>query len=156
MKKPLPDGAGEIFDLRMHKKMVPSEIVFVSMVGDLTDGNWIVYVDPNKNPESYEWIWARDLQICLVYDTSIHRDLVKHYAETIAKAKPNGGYMSGDTFQGYLYLWNVDKQAGAHLTYTPEINGDIELGLTTHPPETQYRRVHSYEMEYLKGVDSVK
>jgi hypothetical protein len=156
MKKPLPDGAGEIFDLRMNKKMVPNEIVFVSMVGDLSDGNWIVYVDTNKNPESYEWIWARDLQICLVYDASVHRDLVKHYAETIAKAKPNGGYIATDNFHGYLYLWNVNKQAGAHLTYRPEINGDIELGLITHPAEAVYRRVYDYELEFLLGVDSVK
>jgi len=156
MKRPMPSGASEIHDLRVSKKMVPNEIVFVSMVGDLVDGNWVVYVDINKDPESYEWIWAVNLQICLVYDTSVHRDVVKHYAETIAKAKPNGGYISGDSFHGYLYLWNVDKQAGAHLTYTPEINGDIELGLTTHPAEAVYRRVYPYEMEFLKGVDSVK
>ena len=156
MKNPLPDGAGEIYDLRINKKMVPNEIIFVSMVGDLVDGNWIVYVDPNRNPETYNWIWARDLQICLVYDASIHRDMVKHYAETIAKAKPNGGYMTGDKFHGFLYLWNVDKQAGAHLTYTPEIYGDIELGLTTHPAQTFYRRVYDYELEFLLGVDSVK
>ena len=102
MKNPLPDGAGEIYDLRINKKMVPNEIIFVSMVGDLVDGNWIVYVDPNRNPENYNWIWARDLQICLVYDASIHRDMVKHYAETIAKAKPNGGYMTGDKFHGFI------------------------------------------------------
>jgi len=156
MKNPMPDGASAIYDLRMHKKMVPNEIVFVSMVGDLTDGNWIVYVDPNKNPQDYNWIWARDLQICLVYGASIHRDIVKDYAETIAKAKPNGGYIATDNFHGYLYLWNIDKQAGAHLTYRPEINGDIELGLITHPAEAVYRRVYDYELEYLLGVNNVK
>ena len=84
MKRLMPSGASEIHDLRVSKKMVPNEIVFVSMVGDLTYGNWIVYVDINKNPESYEWIWAVNLQICLVYDTSVHRDIVKHYAETVS------------------------------------------------------------------------
>ena len=59
MKNPLPDGAGEIYDLRINKKMVPNEIIFVSMVGDLVDGNWIVYVDPNRNPETYNWISSR-------------------------------------------------------------------------------------------------
>jgi len=38
----------------------------------------------------------------------------------------------------------------------PEIYGDIELGLTTHPAQTVYRRVYDYELEFLLGVDSVK
>lgn len=155
MKTEMPSGAEEIHDLRIRKKIVPNETVFVSLVGDLHDCNWIVYVSPDIDPRNYDWRWVRNLSICLVYGSMIHRDIVKDYAETIAKYKPNGN-ADGDPFNGYLFLWNADLQAGAHLTYTPEIYGDIELGLTNFPAETVYRRVYPYELHFLKGVEIVK
>lgn len=152
MKRPLPDGAGEIYDLRIRKKIVPNEIVFVSLVGDMLQSNWIVCVNSNQRPEFYDWTWVRNLQICLVYDSTIHKDIVKDYAETIARCKPNGGYMSNNNFSGFLYLWNIEKKAGAHLSYTPEIIGDIDLGITTIEAECHYRRLWSSEVQYLEGV----
>lgn len=156
MKNPLPDGASEIYDLRVNKKMVPNDTVFISLVGDLYDCNWVVYASPDKSPSNYDWRWVVNLRICLVYGASVHRDIVKDYAETIARYKPNGGYSINDTFHGFLYLWNADKQAGAHLTYAPEIYGDAELNLTNFPAEVTYRRVYPYELHFLNGVEIVK
>lgn len=152
----LPDGDAQmIWDMRLLK-MKPSEMVMVSLIGELADGTWQIFPAADIHPKNYDWRWVRDLQICLVYDSTCHKDRVKSTALEIAKGKSSGDQGKSNGFQGSLYLWNVSLGAGAHMTHTPEILGDPELMLPTHPEEIVYRNLFPYEIPFFTSIESPK
>lgn len=153
--KILPEVAEIIYQNRIQKKIVPNEIVFVSLVGDLIDGNWQIVANPNTDPAKYDWRWVVDLQICLVYNSTISSELVKSFAKEIVKHLPNQ-HSVRDNFHGYLYLWNTEKQQGAHLTYHPAVMGDASIELEDIPECMSYRKLFKYETSFLDGVSHVR
>lgn len=152
--KMLPIGdTQKLWDLRMMN-LKPNEMVLVSLIGDLTEGNWQIFPGADVHPKNYEWRWATDLQICLVYDSTCHKDRVKATALAIAKHHSVGDQAKSNGFHGSLYLWNTSLKAGAHMTYTPEIPGDPHLDLQTHPEETKYRNLYHYELPFFTSIES--
>jgi hypothetical protein len=152
--KPLPSGDTEkLWDLRMMK-FKPNEMILVSLIGDLTEGTWQIFPSADVHPKNYDWRWAMDLQICLVYDSTCHKDRVKAIALEIAKHKSVGDQGKSDGFHGSLYLWNTSLKAGAHMTHTPEILGDPDLDLPTHPEEIKYRNLYHYELPFFTSIES--
>ena len=149
-----PDGdARRLWDMRISGYK-SEEMIMVSLIGVLTTGNWQIYPSSDVHPKRYEWRWARDLQICLVYDSTCNKDRVKAIALEIAKNHSRGDQHKADGFTGSLFLWNVSLKAGAHMRHTPEIVGDQNLQLPTHPEVTIYRNLFAYELPSFLDIES--
>lgn len=152
--KILPDGAQRIWDSRLAG-FKPSEMVLVSLVGDLVDGNWQIFLSSSVHPRDYEWRWVRDLQVCLVYDSTCSQDRIKETALEIAKNKSIGEDSISNGFHGSLFLWNVSVEKGAHMKHTPEIHGDPFLSLPSHQEEIKFRGLYPYEIPFFQGIKNV-
>jgi hypothetical protein len=149
-----PGGdAQKLWDMRISG-FKPTEMIMVSMIGELTTGRWQIYPNQEVHPKNQEWRWVRDLQICLVYDSTCNKDKVKAFALEIAKNKSVGDQESSRGFIGSLFLWNTSLKAGAHMTHTPEIIGDPNLLLPTHPETNIYRNLFPYEVPFFLDIES--
>jgi hypothetical protein len=149
-----PDGdAMKLWDMRISG-FKPNDMVMISLIGELTTGRWQIYPSPEVHPKKYEWRWVRDLQICLVYDSTCNKDKVKAIALEIAKNKSIGDQAKTDGFTGSLFLWNTSLKAGAHMKHTPEIHGDPSLMLPNHPEEIVYRSLSPYEVPFFLDIES--
>ena len=148
-----PEGdAKRLWDMRVSG-FKPNEMIVISLVGEVSGGRWQIFPSAEVHPKNYEWRWVRDLQICLVYDSTCHKDRVKAVALEIAKNKSIGDQTTTDGFHGSLFLWNTSLNAGAHMRHRPEILGDPNLLLPTHPEEIVYRNLFPYEIPSFVEIE---
>ena len=92
----IPNGAQRIIDLRMRGE-IPADLVIVSLVGPLPDGNPIVIAD---GPE-YDWRFCRNLPVCIFGKVGI----------------PNSqtAIAVGACLPSKLFLWDVEAREGADV-----------------------------------------
>jgi hypothetical protein len=110
-----PGGdAQRLWDMRISG-FKPTEMIMVSMIGELTTGRWQIYPNQEVHPKNQEWRWVRDLQICLVYDSTCNKDKVKAFALEIAKNKSVGDRESSMGF--YRIFVFVEHQSQGWLTH---------------------------------------
>ena len=88
--------------------LAPSGLIIVSLIGRINDQNHTVYANPQK---SYDWLWARGLQICIYAAQEVQWQSI---ARSIASARPS-----------WLGLWDVDRHQGTDVFLLPHIS-DIE------------------------------
>lgn len=93
----LAEGSQRIIDLRMRGE-VPADLVIVSLVGALPDGNPVVLAD---GPE-YDWRWCRGLRICVFGKVGTPN---RQVAIAIGACLPER-----------LWLWDVEAKQGADVT----------------------------------------
>ncbi len=120
----IPKNADPIIAARL-KGRKPVELIRVSLVGPLSEGNHVVHAPPGK---AYDWRWTRDLDICL------HIGLSNDWVETlkaIALQRP-----------AHLNIWNTSDQWGAKVYLVPTA-GDLAL------PVKDWH----YELDFLPWLD---
>lgn len=93
----LPYGASQILESRM-KGGKPSDLVLVSLVGPLEDGNPVVLAD---GPE-YDWRFCRGLEVCIFGKVGTPN---RQTAMAIGMNLPRR-----------LYLWDVEAKEGTDVT----------------------------------------
>jgi hypothetical protein len=122
----LPLNAQPIVAARL-KGMKPDEMIRISLVGSLCNGNHVVHAKPGI---PHDWRWVRDLDVCLyVGPTMDWADTLK----AIALHRP-----------AHLSLWNSYEHWGAKVYLVPT-KDDIE----------QCRSVPQweYELDFLPWMD---
>lgn len=153
MKPKLPVGADEIWDLRMKGKK-PSELVFISTIGELNSGNFQVYA-PKIGITDYDWRWVRDLSVCLVYDDSTPAKLASELTRAIARCAPNGGYTKFSPAFGYLWTWNAGRQTGQLINWWQGHAGIPELGIEDVKEQFEITPLSRWEKPSFEGVRAV-
>ncbi|USE81138.1 hypothetical protein NDR89_15570 [Cupriavidus gilardii] len=93
----LPHGAKPILEARMRAGAKPSDMVIVSLVGRLDEGNPVVVAD---GPE-YDWRFLRGLQVCLFGKPGTPN---RQVAIAIGACLPER-----------LWLWDVESKKGADV-----------------------------------------
>lgn len=152
MNPTLAYGAQQIWDMRMQGKR-PSEVVFISLIGELNEGNFQVLIDPSDRIQTFDWRWARDLGVCLVYHDKVPHQRVSELSKLLVRQAPNGGYVKPFTpSAGYLWMWDAVKQNGLLLTWFSGYLGIPELGIHPQPEEFQLTPMSRYDMASFKGV----
>ena len=152
MSAPLAYGAQQIWDMRMQGKR-PNEIVFVSLVGPLVDGNFQVLLDPADRISTFDWRWVRDLSVCLVYHDKVPHQRVSEVSKAVVRQAPNGGYVKPFTPTiGYLWMWDVIKQHGLQLTWHSGYLGIPELGIGNQPETFDLSPMSRFDRVAFKGV----
>lgn len=91
-----PNGAQRIIDLRMRGE-IPADLVIVSLVGPLPDGNPIVMAD---GPD-YDWRFCRGLPVCIFGKVGAPN---RQVAIAIGMNLPDR-----------VWLWDVEARAGADV-----------------------------------------
>lgn len=137
-------GAQPIWDMRLAGKK-PAEIVFVTMVGQLSAGQFNVDGRSGRL-ETLDWRWVRDLSVCVAFNGDTDKQRMGEVCKAILRCAPNGGYTS--TFNvnhGHLFLWNVAKQIGSVLTWWRGCKGLPEAGLPDMP--------ESFDVEPMSRAD---
>lgn len=109
-------GAQQIFDAR-KKGLKPAEMILVSLIGRINEQNHTVHANPRN---SYDWIWARGLQVCIYTSPGVEW---KPVARSIASERPS-----------FLAVWDADNRQGANVYLLPH-PADIDK------PKTQWRWV---------------
>lgn len=152
MNPTLAYGAQEIWDMRMQGKR-PNEVVFISLVGELNEGNFQVLIDPADRVGTMDWRWVRDLSVCLVYHPAIPHVRVSELSKLIVRQAPNGGYVKPFMpTAGYLWMWDVSKQNGFQLTWHSGYLGIPELGINNQPEDFIATPMSRLDLETFKGV----
>lgn len=152
MRRRLPDGAQEIWDLRMKGKK-PGDLIFISTVGWLNVDNPQIFVDYDQKPESYEWRWVRGLQVVLAHDSLLSGTPLLEYIREIARHLPNTmGYSGLVDRHGSICTWNVDAQGGQECDWYGEIKINIE-GFDDIPEDLTCRRLSIFEQRAWEGID---
>lgn len=152
MNPTLPYGAQEIWDLRMTGKR-PNEVVFVSLVGPLNDGNFQVLIAPSDRIQTFDWRWVRDLSVCLVYHDKVPHQRVSELSKTIVRQAPNGGYAKPFMPSiGYLWMWDVAKQNGFLLNWIDGHLGIPELGIKGESESFNLTPMGRFDLATFKGV----
>jgi hypothetical protein len=113
-------NAMPILDAR-KKGLKPVEMILVSLIGRINEPNYTVYANPTKQ---YEWLWARDLEVCIYASIGIQWH---HVARAVASVRPS-----------YLAIWDADRKQGANVYLLPHPD-DIE------EPQTAWR----WELDFL-------
>jgi hypothetical protein len=99
MSLPLPKGAYPIHQARLSGKR-PSEMVLISTVGPLDEGNPVVVFPAGDDPRQYDWRWSMGLPTALVFVESTKltaRVILEEILKSIASE---------------VYLWRADLQKG--------------------------------------------
>lgn len=140
----LPNGAQQIWDLRM-KRMKPSEIVFISVIGRIP-ANWQINIDLTDKFQDLEWRWVADLPTCLVFDETSNRKRLLELATVIARCAPNGGYVKpfNPNF-GYLWLWNAALGDAHLMQWWKGHEGLPELGIEDQPEQIEVFKASKFE-----------
>lgn len=92
----VPNGAQRIIDLRM-RGVVPDDLVIVSLVGPLPDGNPLILADGSD----YDWRFLRGLRVCIFGRVGTPN---RQTAIAIGRNLPER-----------LWLWDVDAREGADV-----------------------------------------
>jgi hypothetical protein len=152
MNPMLAFGAQEIWDMRMQGKR-PNEVVFVSLIGPLNDGNFQVLIAPSDRINAFDWRWARDLSVCLVYHDKVPHERVSELSKLLVRQAPNGGYANPFTpTAGYLWMWDAIKQNGLLLTWFSGYLGIPELGIANEPEMFDLSPMSRFDLPTFKGV----
>jgi hypothetical protein len=120
----LPQNAQPILQARL-KGMKPADMVIVSMIGPVATENPVVFA---KAGVSYDWRWARGLDLCLYLNAE------EEWPATlleIAKARPD-----------YLNLWSATEGWGAHVYLVP-----------THQDIVKPPFMWKFELDFLPWMD---
>lgn len=103
----IASNAQPILDAR-KKGLKPEELILVSLIGQINEPNHTVYAKPANQ---YEWLWARDLQVCIYATSGVPwRDV----ARSIASVQPS-----------YLAIWDPERKQGAEVSLLPSL-ADID------------------------------
>ena len=119
-----PTNAEPIIAARL-KGRKPAELIRVSLVGAICEGNHVVYADPAI---AYDWRWSRDLDVCL------HIGAQPDWADTlkaIALQRP-----------AHLSIWNTAEKWGAKVYLVPTVD-DLSY------PVSDWL----YELDFLPWLD---
>lgn len=92
----LPPGARSILESRI-KGDKPSDLVIVSLVGSLPDGNPVVLAD---GPE-FDWRWCRGLEICIF--------------GKVGTPNRQTAIAIGMNLPAKLFLWDVEAKVGTDV-----------------------------------------
>lgn len=147
----LPRGASRIWDMRVNG-MKPNEIVFVSAVGPLRDGNFQVLLDSLDKAEQLDWRWVIDLSVCLAYDNHVDPRKLSRLARHIVRHSPNGGVTKFNPNFGYLWLWNTEKQAGALMSYWKGHDGIPLMHIPAEPESLEVQPMSRLDRHSFEGV----
>lgn len=149
--RPLPHGAKEIWDLRL-KRVKPGEIVFVSVIGELPV-RWQVNLKLADKFENFEWRWATDLSVCLVYDETVNRKRLFQLATTIVRNAPNGGYVRPfNAHFGYLWLWNAALGDAHLMQWWNGYHGVPEFGIDDQPEQIEVMKASKFEQKLFEEI----
>lgn len=102
MSMHLPSGAYPILKARLSGKK-PAEMVLISTIGELNEGNPVVTFPQGDDPRQYDWRCLMGLETAVVFVES-----TKLTARVIASrllAAPAG-------LGEQVYLWRADQQKG--------------------------------------------
>jgi len=102
MDKFLPYGGQEIALLRMAGKR-PADMVIVSFIGPLREGNPVVIARPER---SYDWRFLRRLEVLIVAASSIPAHVLKRHIDGILQFDPD-----------YLGVWLADRKDGFNVAW---------------------------------------
>lgn len=147
----LPDGAQEIWDMRMQRKK-PNEIVFVSLIGPLNSGNYQVFINDKDRVEQLDFRWVIDLSVCIVFNNRVPNARVSELVKAIARHAPNGGYSQFNKSFGYLWLWDASKQDGFLVSWWAGVTGIPELDIPTQPEDFTKYKLSRWERISFEGV----
>lgn len=150
MRPKLAEGAQEIWDLRMSGKK-PTELVFVSMIGELNAGNFQVMA-PKVGFGDYDWRWVRDLSVCLVYDDNTPNRPCADLTRTLVRCAPNGGYTRFSPAFGYLWTWNATRQSGQLIHWWQGHAGIPEIGIEDVAEQIEIQPINRWEITSFEGV----
>lgn len=92
----IPNGAQRIIDLRMRGE-IPADLVLVSLVGPLPDGNPIVTAD---GPD-YDWRFCRGLPVCIF--------------GKVGTPNRQTAIAIGMNLPDRIWLWDVEAKSGADV-----------------------------------------
>lgn len=92
----LPHGASRILESRM-KGEKPSDLVIVSLVGPVDEGNPVVLA----NGPEHDWRFCRGLHVCIF--------------GKVGTPNRQTGLAIGSNIPSRLYLWDVEAKEGTEL-----------------------------------------
>ena len=152
MRPKLAHGAEQIWDLRLKGKK-PTEVVFISMIGELNAGTFQVMA-PKGGFADYDWRWVRDLSVCLVYDEQTPPKPCSELARILVRCAPNGGYTKFSPAFGYLWTWNASRQNGQLLEWWQGHAGIPEIGIEDVPEQIEIAPINRWEKKSFEGVEA--
>jgi hypothetical protein len=149
----LPAGAKEIWTLR-SSGMKPNEVVFVSAIGELNSGTFQVFIEAGDKVEQFDWRWAVDLSVCVVFGDSTPRKWLGELCKAILRAAPNGGYTKPFNRNfGYLWAWNADRQKGQFMTWWKGVDPIPLLDIEGLPESFESQRMGVIDTNIFAGVN---
>lgn len=148
----LPFGAREIWDMRVGGKK-PSTPVFVTMVGPITGGPFVVTVPEGRSVADYDWRWVRDLCVCVVSGNDTNTAALRGLLQHILRRAPSGGIGSPvSPAVGTVWSWNADRQDGTITNWWAGHAGVAELDISAQPEQFSERVMAPYERAAFMGV----
>lgn len=145
-------GAQKIWNLRVEG-VKPSEVVFISLIGPLNDGNFQVFLPQGQSIESLDWRWVVDLSVCIVYGQKTEQNTLARLTKTILRFAPNGGYLGGhNPAFGCLWLWDADKQDGSLAEWWQGLRGIPLIDLKGLPEAFDFNAMAATDKLSFSGV----